>query len=57
MPYTFEQIAELDILIHYNLDTNQQGIKAHRKAAEQIAASCEARAAELVAQPAVGRPQ
>ncbi len=36
MPYTNEQIAELDILIHYNLDTNQQGIKVHSSADAKV---------------------
>ena len=32
MRYTQEQIAEMDILIHYNLESTQQGIKVHSKA-------------------------
>ena len=37
MRYTQEQIAEMDILIHYNLASTQQGIKVHSKAnREQI---------------------
>ncbi len=32
MPYSHEQIAELDILIRYNLDSSQQGIKVHSSA-------------------------
>jgi len=39
MHYTKEQMAELDILIHYSLDTTQQGLKFHSSAdTEQIAA-------------------
>ena len=39
MRYTEEQMAEIDILIHYKLDTTQQGIKVHSSAnREQIAA-------------------
>jgi uncharacterized protein (TIGR02647 family) len=39
MHYTEEQIAELNILIHYSLNTSNQGIKVHSTAApEQIAA-------------------
>ncbi len=32
MLYTKEQIAEIDILIRYNLETSQQGIKVHSNA-------------------------
>ena len=32
MHYTKEQIAEIEILIHYSLDTTQQGIKVHSDA-------------------------
>jgi len=39
MRYTEEQLAEMDILIRYNLQTTQQGIKVHSRAnKEQIAA-------------------
>jgi len=39
MQYTKEQIAEIDILIHYNLATTQQGIKVHSNAnIEQVEA-------------------
>ena len=39
MRYTEDQMAEIDILIHYQLDTNQQGIKVHSSASrDQIAA-------------------
>ncbi len=39
MRYTEEQMAEMDILIRYNLQSTQQGIKVHSKAnTEQIAA-------------------
>ena len=32
MHYTDDQLAEMDILIRYNLQSNQQGIKVHSKA-------------------------
>ena len=32
MHFSKEQIAEIEILIHYNLETTQQGIKVHSKA-------------------------
>jgi uncharacterized protein (TIGR02647 family) len=32
MHYSKEQISELEILIHYNLETSQQGIKVHSNA-------------------------
>lgn len=32
MPYTADQIAEMEILVHYNLDSMQQGIKVHSDA-------------------------
>ena len=35
MHYTKEQIAELDILIQYSLDSTQQGIKIHSSADEE----------------------
>ncbi len=39
MPYSSEQMAELEILIHYNLKSTQQGLKVHSTAgAERIAA-------------------
>ena len=39
MRYTEDQMAEIDILIHYKLDTTQQGIKVHSSAnKDQIAA-------------------
>jgi len=34
MQYTKDQMAELDILIHYSLDSTQQGLKVHSDAAE-----------------------
>ena len=37
MRYTEEQMAEIDILIRYNLQSTQQGIKVHSNAnSEQI---------------------
>ena len=39
MSYTQEQMAEIDILIRYNLQTTQQGIKVHSSAnKEQVEA-------------------
>ena len=35
MQYTKEQMAELDILIYYSLDSANQGIKVHSDAAEE----------------------
>jgi len=32
MHYSQEQIAEMDLLIQYNLERTQQGIKVHSKA-------------------------
>ncbi len=32
MPYSLEQIQELDVLIRYNLESSQQGIKVHGNA-------------------------
>jgi len=32
MHYSHEQIIEMDILIQYNLESTQQGIKVHAKA-------------------------
>ena len=34
MQFYKEQIAEIEILIHYNLETTQQGIKVHSNAGE-----------------------
>lgn len=39
MHYTQEQMAEIDILVRYNLQTTQQGIKVHSSAnTEQVEA-------------------
>lgn len=39
MRYTEDQMAEIDILIRFNLQTTQQGIKVHSSAnAEQVKA-------------------
>lgn len=35
MQYTKEQMAEIDILIHYNLKSTQQGIKVHSNANQE----------------------
>ncbi len=34
MHFSKEQISEIEILIHYNLETTQQGIKVHSSASE-----------------------
>lgn len=36
MPYSKEQIDELDVLIHFNLDTTMQGIKFHGNARPEL---------------------
>jgi uncharacterized protein (TIGR02647 family) len=36
MPYSPEQIHELDVLIRYNLDSNYQGIKVHQSASPEV---------------------
>lgn len=36
MPYTKHQIAELDVLIQFNLDSNLQGIKFHSNARPEL---------------------
>lgn len=41
MHYTKEQMAELDILIQYSLDTTLQGIKIHSNAEEEKIAAVE----------------
>ena len=33
MPYSPEQIHEMDVLIRYNLESTQQGIKVHQHSA------------------------
>ena len=35
MHYTQEQMAEIDILVRYNLQTTQQGIKVHSNASSE----------------------
>ena len=35
MNFSKEQIAEIDILVRYNLETTQQGIKVHSNAGEE----------------------
>ena len=35
MQYTKDQMAELDILVYYSLDSTQQGLKVHSDAAEE----------------------
>jgi len=34
--FSKEQIAEIEILVHYNLETTQQGIKVHSSAGEEL---------------------
>ena len=41
MHYTKEQIAEIEILIHYSLETTQQGIKVHSDADEEMVEAVE----------------
>ena len=36
MPYSPEQMHELDVLIRYNLDTSLQGIKVHKTASPEV---------------------
>ena len=36
MPYSPEQIHELDVLIRYNLDSTYQGIKVHTTANPEV---------------------
>ena len=36
MHYTKEQIAEIDVLINYSLESVQQGIKVHSNADEEL---------------------
>ena len=36
MPYSPEQIHELDVLIRYNLDSAFQGIKVHKNANPEV---------------------
>ena len=36
MPYSPEQIHELDVLIRYNLDSSFQGIKVHKSANPEV---------------------
>jgi uncharacterized protein (TIGR02647 family) len=39
MPYTKEQIEELDVLLHYNLETTLEGIKVHKSAKPELIAA------------------
>lgn len=39
MPYTKDQIEEMDILIRYNLDSYQQGLKVHSTADGKVIAA------------------
>ena len=41
MQYTKEQIDELDVLVHFNLDTTLQGIKFHANARPELIAAVE----------------
>ena len=36
MPYSPEQIQELDVLIRYNLESSLQGIKVHKDADQEL---------------------
>jgi uncharacterized protein (TIGR02647 family) len=39
MPYTQDIVDELNILVRYNLNTTQEGIKVHKTAAPAIIAA------------------
>jgi len=39
MPYTQDIVDEINILVRYNLDTTQEGIKVHKTAAPEIIAA------------------
>lgn len=41
MSYTPENIAELDVLMLYDLSTNQEGIKIHKTAAPEMIAAAQ----------------
>jgi uncharacterized protein (TIGR02647 family) len=41
MPYTPELVEELNTLLHFNLETSQQGIKVHKTAAPALIAATE----------------
>ena len=36
MHYTQDQMAEIDLLVRYNLQTTQQGIKVHSNASKEL---------------------
>jgi uncharacterized protein (TIGR02647 family) len=39
MPYTQDIVDEINILVRYNLNTTQEGIKVHKTAAPEIIAA------------------
>ena len=39
MPYTQDIVDELNILVRYNLNTTQEGIKVHKSAAPEVIAA------------------
>jgi uncharacterized protein (TIGR02647 family) len=39
MPYTQDIVDEINILVRFNLDTTQEGIKVHKTAAPEIIAA------------------
>ena len=39
MPYTQDVVDEINILVRYNLNTTQEGIKVHKTAAPEIIAA------------------
>jgi uncharacterized protein (TIGR02647 family) len=39
MPYTKDIVDEINILVRYNLDTTQEGIKVHKTAAPEVIAA------------------
>ena len=36
MPFNNEQITELEVLLHYNIDNNLEGIKVHKSARPEV---------------------
>ncbi len=41
MPYTPEVVEELKLLSRFNLDTNQEGIKVHSTASQEVITATE----------------
>ncbi|MDH5570368.1 MAG: TIGR02647 family protein [Gammaproteobacteria bacterium] len=36
MPFTNEQITEMEVLLHYNIDNTLEGIKVHKTARPEV---------------------